>query len=202
MTLPESHRPLRRLSQLTGEEQVPSVLREAKPRCSISAKALTRNFIKWLRLGAAATLLLGLSPLASASLGGTFNSVDTDRAHMNARVQVMQHDAFVIHQISAPQGTVVNEYVSPEGKVFAVSWHGQFPPSMEQILGTYFQQYVAALKAQAELNQAQGRVYGHQPLNLQLPGLVVQTSGHVGAYAGRAYIPNMLPQAMIVSQIQ
>ena len=75
-------------------------------------------------------------------------------------------------------------------------------PSMQQILGTYFQQYVAALQAQAQLNKAQPRVYGHPPLNIQLPGLVVQASGHMGAYSGRAYIPEMLPQATIIDKIQ
>ncbi len=153
-------------------------------------------------MGVAATLLLGFSPPASASLGGASSSVEADSARMNASRQVTLHNSYAIHQITAPQGTVVNEYVSPEGKVFAVSWHGQFPPQMQQILGTYFEQYVAALKAQAQLNQAPPRAYGHQPLNLQLPGLVVQTSGQMGAYSGRAYIPEMLPQGTLVGQIQ
>jgi hypothetical protein len=146
--------------------------------------------------------MFAFSPPASASLGGASSSVEADSARMNASRQVTQHNSYAIHQITAPQGTVVNEYVSLEGKVFAVSWHGQFPPQMQQILGTYFEQYVAALKAQAHMNQAQPRAYGHQPLNLQLPGLVVQTSGQMGAYSGRAYLPEMLPQGTLVGQIQ
>jgi hypothetical protein len=158
--------------------------------------------MRWLPLGVMAALLLVFSPPASASLGGTSNSVETDRAHMNATSQIMQHDGYSIHEIKAPQGTVINEFISTEGRVFAVSWHGQFPPSMQQILGIYFDQYVAALKAQAQLSQTQPRVYGHRPLNLQLPGLVVQISGRTGAYSGRAYIPDMLPQGTMVGRIQ
>ena len=190
------------LSQLTGEDSILTILRQAKRRPSQSAQTLARQCVRWLGVGVAATLLAGFSPAASASLGGTASSVETDSVRMNASRQVMDHDTYVIHEIKAPQGTVINEYVSQDGRVFAVSWHGQFPPLMQQILGTYFQQYVDALKSQSQLDQAQPRVYGHRPLNIQLPGLVVQASGHMGAYSGRAYIPEMLPQATIIDQIQ
>lgn len=114
---------------------------------------------------------------------------------MNASVQVTQHDAYNVHRMQAPGGTEVDEYVSPNGTVFAVTWHGQFVPPMQQILGTYFQQYTEAL-------QAQPKMYGHRPLNIQEPGLVVQTGGHMRAHYGRAYIPNMLPQGITASQLQ
>ncbi len=119
---------------------------------------------------------------------------------MNARVQVFEHDSYEIHEMQAPGGTVVDEYVSPEGKVFAVSWHGQFPPPMQQILGAYFQEYSAALQARS--SKAQPKLYGHRPLNIQEQGLVVETSGHMRAHSGRAYIPDLLPPAMKVDQIQ
>jgi hypothetical protein len=160
---------------------------------------MAREGLRSLHVAVAATFLLGFSTPASASLGGTSNSVEIDRARMNASHQVSEHNAYAIHEMKAPHGTVVSEYVSPEGRVFAVSWHGQFPPQMQQILGTYFQQYATALKEQSQMEP---RVYGHRPLNIQLPGLVVQASGRTGAYEGRAYIPDMLPQGTIVDQIQ
>jgi hypothetical protein len=150
---------------------------------------------EWLRLAAAGVVLLTLSHPALASLGGNVNSVESDRVQMKANVQVMQHDAYEVHEIKAPGGTLVDEYVSPGGKVFAVTWHGQFPPSMQQILGTYFQQYSTAL-------QAQPKIYGHRPLNIQEPGLVVQTGGHMRAHFGRAYIPGLLPRGMTANQLQ
>ena len=160
-----------------------------------SAEAPRRRRFRWLLVGVAGALLLGVSLPAWASLGGNASSVEFDRAQMNASHQMMQHNAYAVHEIQAPGGTVVDEYVSPEGKVFALSWHGQFPPPMQLILGTYFQEYTAAL-------QAQPRMYGHHPLNLQLPGLVVQTSGHARAHSGRAYLPDLLPQGVAVSEIQ
>lgn len=149
----------------------------------------------WLCSVAVAAVLLGLSLPARASLGGDINSVESDRVHMNASHQVTQHDNYEVHEIQASGGTVVDEYVSPGGKVFAVTWHGQFPPPMQQILGTYFQQYSAAL-------QSRQKIYGHRPLNIQQQGLVVQTGGHMRAHFGRAYVPDLLPQGITVSQIQ
>ncbi len=150
------------------------------------------------RIAVACAALLGISLPAWASLGGNVSSVASDRVQMHASAQVLQHDTYALHEMQSPGGTVVDEYVSPEGKVFAVSWHGQFPPSMQQILGTYFQQYTAALNA---LASQRPRIYGHRPLNIQEPGLVIQTSGHMRAYSGRAYIPDQVPSGMTVEEI-
>ena len=149
----------------------------------------------WLGVGVAGLALLGFSVPASASLGGHASSVEIDRAQMNASLRVTPHDTYEVHEMQAPGGTVVDEYVSPAGTVFAVAWHGQFPPPMQQILGTYFQQYSAAL-------QARPKMYGHRPLNIEEQGLVVQTGGHMRAHFGRAYDPNLLPQGLAVNQIQ
>jgi hypothetical protein len=149
--------------------------------------------LSWICAAAAGVLFL-FSPPARASLGGNVNSVESDRAQMHASVQVTQHNAYEVHEMQVPGGTVVDEYVSPEGTVFAIAWHGEFPPPMQQILGSYFQQYSAAL-------QARPRMYGHHPLNIQQQGLVVQTGGHMRAHFGRAYLPDLLPQGITVSEI-
>lgn len=148
------------------------------------------------RLFAAAALSLGCAPFALAALGGTLTSIQADRAHMQASlIRVTHAPAYEVHSIQSPAGTIVNEYLSPEGKVFAVAWHGPFMPEMQQILGAYFQQYSAALQTQAPH-------YGHNPLNIQQPGLVVQTGGHMRAYFGRAYLPAELPQGVEANEIK
>lgn len=139
--------------------------------------------------------LIGSPVAAWASLGGNAGSVEADRAQMHAAVQVNEHDAYTVHAMTAPGGTVVNEFVSSEGKVFAVAWHGHFLPQMQQILGTYFQEYTTTLGAREKR-------YGHAPLNLQTGDLVVQTSGHMGDYVGRAYLPDALPRGVTAAEIQ
>lgn len=148
-----------------------------------------------LLAGMAVAVLVGIASQARASLGGSAGTVDSDRAQMKANVQVTQHTHYEVHEIQAPGGTVVDEYLTPQGTVFAVTWHGPFQPPMQQILGTYFQQYSAAV-------QAQPKQYGHRPLHIQQPGLVVETAGHMRAHSGRAYIPNLFPEGVTVNQIQ
>ncbi|HXY14342.1 MAG TPA: DUF2844 domain-containing protein [Terriglobales bacterium] len=144
---------------------------------------------------AASVVALAFCVPALASLGGDVSSVEADGAHMKATANVRQTEKYAVHEIKASGGTVVNEYVSPAGRVFAVSWRGPFIPEMQQILGAYFQQFSAAL-------QSQKKQYGHHPLNLQEPGLVVQTGGHMRAYVGRAYVPEMLPQGVHAEEIK
>jgi Protein of unknown function (DUF2844) len=192
-------RPLRRTCQLPDEgfhssgQALPLKNSNHLSRARFVAfRALAR--LGWLQWAAAGAILFGFAAPVQASLGGNVASVESDRAQMNASIQVAQHDSFELHEMQASGGTVVDEYVSSDGKVFAVSWHGPFPPPMQQILGTYFQQYSAAL-------QAQPRIYGRRPLNIQEQGLVVQTGGHTGSYFGRAYIPDSLPAGVAVGEI-
>jgi hypothetical protein len=157
-------------------------------------KLFFRRSIPFTTLLTVAIVWLGSSSPALAALGGDVTSVAADQAHMKASAEVKQAGGYEIHALRAPGGTVVSEYVSSSGRVFAVAWHGPFFPEMQQILGSYFQQYSTALQEK--------KPYGHRPLNLQQPGLVVQTGGHMRAYFGRAYIPEMLPAGLKIDEIK
>jgi hypothetical protein len=140
------------------------------------------------------TIVLAFGLPAWAALGGDVSSIDADGAHMKAAVNVAQTDNYEVHEMKTTSGTVVREFVSPAGRVFAVAWHGPFMPELQQILGSYFQQYSTALQSQKK--------HGRAPLNLQLPGLVVQEGGHMRSYVGRAYVPEMLPQGTTADEIK
>ncbi len=148
---------------------------------------------------AAIVALLGFSVPAMASLGGNAGTIQADTAHMNANVTRTEGDTYETHQLQSPTGTVVNEYLSSSGTVFAVTWHGPFMPDMQQILGSYFQQYSAALSSQAS---SQSRQYGRHPLDIRQPGLVVQTGGHMRAHWGRVYIPALTPEGVSPEALQ
>jgi hypothetical protein len=134
-------------------------------------------------------LMLAFSFPAFAVLGGDESSVATDVAQMKATVKVTPGDAFAVHEVKA-SGQVVREYVSPAGRVFGVAWQGPSVPDLHQLLGAYFQQYSGAAQS------AKAGHPGRRPLNIQLPGLVVQTGGHMRALYGRAYDPTLLPQGV------
>lgn len=129
-------------------------------------------------------LLWSLS--SSASLGGDIASVQADATRMQARVETIQHMAYTLHEMQSATGTTVREYVSSSGTVFAVAWKGTFPPNLKQLLGSQFEQYQQAMKTPT------GRA-GHGPMTIRLSNLVVQLSGHMGDYSGRAYIPGKVP---------
>ena len=150
----------------------------------------------WAKVASAALIALGLCLPAFAALGGDLSSVQADQAHMKASIKTTTGQAFTLHEIKTPMGSIVHEYVSSEGKVFAVAWRGPSMPPMQQILGTYFQQFSDGVQAHHAAH------VGRSPLNIQEPGLVVQSSGHPRGYFGRAYVPQMLPQGVTPDQIR
>lgn len=141
-------------------------------------------------------VMLALPFPLSASLGGDMTSVQTDQAKMQGTLRTTSSDSYTVHEIQASTGVAVKEYVSPAGKVFAVTWQGPFHPDLRQLLGTYFDQYAQAVQAQ----RANRR--GHGPLLIQQPGLVVQMAGHMRSFSGRAYVPQMLPAGIHAEDIR
>jgi len=143
-----------------------------------------------------ALLMLALPIPALAALGGNVTSVQGDQAQMKGSLKTTEADAYTTHEITAPGKTIVKEYVSPEGKVFAISWSGPFIPNMQQLLGTYSDRFVQAAKLQRESQP------GHRPVNIKQPDFVFQNGGHMRSYFGRAYLPAMVPQGVNVDALQ
>jgi len=131
---------------------------------------------------------------ASASLGGDLTSVQTDQAKMQGSLRTSSNNSYTIHEIQASTGVAVKEYVSAAGKVFAVTWQGSFHPDLRQLLGTYFDQFAQAEQAQ--------RAQRHGPVLIQQSGLVVQISGHMRSFLGKAYVPQMLPAGVRAEDIR
>jgi hypothetical protein len=149
------------------------------------------RIMPWL----AFTLLTALmAPFpALAALGGDVASVQADQARINASQRITGAAAYSVYELRTPVGTVVREYVSAAGTVFAVAWRGPLLPDLRQIMGDYFAPYT-----EAAARQRGSRGY----LLIQQTDLVVESSGHVRAFFGKAYLPQMLPQDMAVSEIQ
>ena len=104
---------------------------------------------------------------------------------------------YVVNETTLNGGTVVREYLAQSGTVFAVVWRGPQMAPLNTLLGSYFPAYLQGVSA---LHAAQGG--GHGPANVQQPGLIVQTGGHMGNFAGRAYLPASLPQGTSPDDLQ
>jgi hypothetical protein len=130
---------------------------------------------------------------ALAGLGEDATSVQADLVKMKGALRITSTAGVTVHEITTSYGTVVREYLTPGDKVFAVSWHGPVIPDLRQMLGGYYGQYEQAASAP--------HLGGHRHLAIEQPGLVVQSSGRVRAFSGRAWAPDLLPQNFSVSDI-
>ena len=146
-----------------------------------------------LWLTSLALVSLVASVPAEATLGEDVSSVQADQTRMAASLKITSAAKFAVHEIRLPSATVVREYVSPAGMVFAVSWQGPSLPDLQQVLGRYFEQYAAVVRS--------GNV-GAGARAPQESGLVVQTGGHMRALFGRVYVPQMLPRGGLAGEIQ
>lgn len=143
-------------------------------------------------------ILLGLSlPVQLfAALGGDATTVQADQAHFQATVRSLRAGAYTVEELHSANGAIVREYVSPQGKVFGIAWQGPWPPDMQQLLGTYFEQYSQARQS-ASAAQA-----GRRPLQIEQPDLVVHIAGHPRAFSGQAYVPSMVPEGVKAEDIR
>jgi 3D (Asp-Asp-Asp) domain-containing protein len=168
-----------------------SVSRTSLLRTSSSRTSLLKT--SWMGIF---LLMLALPLPALAALGGDATSVQEDLAQMKGTLKTTEATAYTTHEITAPGKTVIKEYVSPEGKVFAIAWSGQVIPNMQQLLGTYFGRFAQAAKTQRE------KQLGHRPVSIQQSDFVFQNGGHMRSYVGRAYVPGMVPQGVNVDALQ
>ncbi|QDZ27845.1 DUF2844 domain-containing protein [Noviherbaspirillum sp. UKPF54] len=145
-------------------------------------------------MAAVAAAAFCISGLAHAALGGTVESVQADKSAMHAKAQVMPGaGSYSVHEIQLPSGTVVREYVSLDGKVFAIAWEGPSLPDIRQLLGAYFDRFATAM---------QGKHRAQRHAVVSQPDLVIQSHGRMGAFSGRAYLPQALPQGVGADVVQ
>jgi hypothetical protein len=120
-----------------------------------------------------------------AALGGDAASVQSDGVSMKSAVRVTANSGFAVHEIASPSGTVLREFVGADGRVFAVSWHGLGNPNLRQVLGTYYTRY--------EQGSATAIHSSHRQLAISLPDFMFVNTGRQRAFAGRAWVPAMMP---------
>jgi hypothetical protein len=154
---------------------------------------MANSTIETRALGAAArgllvTACLGLltSP-AWAALGQTADSVVSDQERLHGELRSIDGEGFVVQEITSADGSVVREYLTQGGSVFAVAWRGMTRPDLAQLLGAHFEEFREASRSTTR---------GRRPLLIRTPQLVVEMGGHMRASHGRAYLPGKVPVAL------
>jgi hypothetical protein len=132
---------------------------------------------------------------AYATLGGTVDSVESDRISFSAvEGGVIAGTGYTVHTIESG-AAVIREYVSAQGIVFAIAWEGMRTPNLTTLLGSYAEQYEAALANTP-------RTPGVKHLSVKGDDVVVERWGQVGDLQGRAYAPSLIPTDVSIDEIK
>src|SRR6201996_4198340 len=140
-----------------------------------------------------AVLAVALPRMACATLGEAEISVQTDAAHSLAAIKSSQErEGYRVHEIAMSSGTVMREFVGPDGKVFAVAWHGPARPDLRQALGQYFGAFTAAPRS---------KLSDRRHVQIRQGDVVVEGSGHRRALSGRAYLLSAIPSGVSLGDL-
>lgn len=137
---------------------------------------------------------LGCAAPAWAGLGGDVASIEADRTALKGALTTASSGAYEVRTIATAGGGLVREYLRGDGTVFAVSWRGPTIPDLRVLLGTYYPRYAQGAAAASHAG-------GHRHFAVRQPGLIVESSGRLRAFRGRAWDPQLLPQNFSAADI-
>lgn len=132
---------------------------------------------------------------AQAHLGGDPSSVESDRQMLHAQLRTVPMQQYSVHEISTAAGGEVREYATPQGTVFAVTWRGPLPPDLQQLFGTYYQQYQTAVTAHPRPGM-------HRQVRVAAGDLIVQSTARPRCFGGQAYVPSLMPVGVSIADLQ
>jgi hypothetical protein len=144
-------------------------------------------------LSLAFLLIQGLPQSARAALGGSADSVESDRVSMKGLTRPTPAGTLQKQELQLPSGTVVTEYLGSTGAVYAITWRGPTLPNLRQVLGSYYTNYQTA---------ARQPVVRHRLVRFESPDIVIESQGKMRAFSGRAWLPAMLPSGVTAADIQ
>ena len=150
------------------------------------------------RFGWMLSAALLASPAAHAVLGGDIASVLDDRARVKGiRLEAATAPLQVrTHSITLSDGSIIREFVSPAGVVFAVTWSTRLKPDLSALLGAHAATYAAATRDAMQTVPGIRRQFA-----LRRGDLVVQSVGHLNSFVGKAYLRSLVPSGVDVDAL-
>lgn len=132
---------------------------------------------------------------AYAALGEGAASVTADAGLLQGVVDTVTLAQYDRIEITTASGLRVREYLTRDGTVFAVAWTGPVMPDLSRLLGPSFKAYSAALAALDHPGL-------HRSVRVASSALIVESGGHLRAYAGRAYLPARVPAGVPAADLR
>lgn len=140
----------------------------------------------------AIAVLFFYSPQSFAALGDDASSINADEAHLNASGWVTARAYYSIHEMHTAKGTVIRQYVSPAGRVFAIAWEG-FSPDLQVLLGDHFNEYLVAASQTAHRGRG---------VHIETGDLVFDSGGHMRYVVGRAFLRSQIPSGVSTDELR
>ncbi len=134
-----------------------------------------------------------LSAGAHAELGGAPATVQSDARALSGATTVEHAASFERHQVTQADGSVVREYVSSRGTVFAVAWSGRTTPDLKTLLGAHYATYIAEVAKQRP---------SHHVLTVTTPDLAVTIVRYQHTGSGSASLPAEVPAGVLVGELK
>jgi hypothetical protein len=143
--------------------------------------------------------LLGLTLIcaapACAGLGGDAAGVLADAGDAQASITITASAQYEIRECESAAGVRIREFLNGRGTVFAVAWAGPVLPDMQRLLGASFATYAEYLSTLQHAGL-------HRSVRIATSNLVLESGGHLRAFAGRAYLPDLVPQGTPLSELR
>jgi hypothetical protein len=179
---------------------MPSVHRREVTRRNLDPVAACDSFRNNNELTMKTTLavlliLIGGSAPGWAALGQNEASVSLDQQILGGTDHQEARAGYTLHQITATDGMVVKEFVSPAGLVFGVAWQTPRMPNLQQLLGSSMTDLQAALQTMTHRP-------GRRPVMVKTDKLVFVNGGHMRAFHGYAYVPGLVPANVSPETVQ
>jgi hypothetical protein len=138
-------------------------------------------------------LLTAYTGVGQAALGGAPEQFKPDTTTAASKV-TSAGQSYLTRDTKLPGGTLVSEYVSARGVVFAVTWEGPMLPDLKALLGKYFDTMVA--------ESARAPRAGRSRIAVNLPEVVINSGGHMRAFEGSAWIPAEFPSGFSADDLR
>lgn len=162
--------------------------------CTGISRSVAALFVAVIGLTCTSSALAVLGqPLAAGSV--TSPGTTARSTGMSAKAAVTSSSGYTVSKTVMESGTVLTEFATPAGIVFALSWEGPFMPDLSSLLGAYF----ATFKTQADATRTQRNI--GTPVGVDTGSLVVRSSGRMRNFSGYAYAPDLIPSGVSIGNV-
>lgn len=136
-------------------------------------------------------------PTAFAGLGGDQNSIAKDTQNLSGQQKTgPTTPLFTVQEIDTDVQKI-KEYLTLNGTVFAITWHGVSAPDLGPLLGSYSNETQSPNKEASSTKKKMRR----QKRVTHSDHVVIEKFGHMGDVRGKAYIPQLIPVGVTAEDI-